>query len=136
MDAMIATITAISMIAVISGLISAANVSNLNEQQLAATGHDLLSVMHINGTLNRYIGMPVAQVNASLEQELQLMPASYCGNITVKIYSSTDFSTPTYTYAAKGACSTGSNIMRIKRIFADYNSGQFGVADMTLWLKV
>ncbi len=134
MDAMIAAITAIGMSAMIAGILSSMTLTSFNDQQLAATGQDILSVLHMNGTMNRYIGRPVTEVNASLQNVLRLLPASYCANITVTIYRTSDFQ-QTARYAATSNCLQSLSSTSIRRIFADYNSERFGLAEMTLWIK-
>lgn len=133
-DAMIATITAIAMVSVMAGMLSTIGVSSYTEQQMAAIGHDLLSVMYTNGTLNSYVGKPAPVVNACLQQELGLMPSSYCSNMTLKLYRASDFQL-TDSYAANTGCSTGVSVTKVRRIFADYSSGKFGLAEITIWLR-
>lgn len=133
MDAMIAAMTALAMASVIAGMISESSATNFNQQQIASTGNDMLAVMQANETFNNYIGKPVDTVNASLRLQLNILPLSYCGNITLKIYDAYSFQLKT-TYFANTSCMPGKSVTNIRRTFASYDSQQFGIAELTLGL--
>lgn len=133
MDAMFAiAIASAAAFAIISML--SAGIAQLNAQQIVIAGSDILSVMQHNRTFSGYIGASDSFVDSDILSKLGALPAQYCGNMTVTIYDAGNFANSRQYNAA--TCGSGSDdIYKAKRMFADYGSRKFGIAELELWLK-
>jgi len=140
LDAIMATTIAVAIVITIINMLSLTSVSYFDKQQLESIGNDFLAVMDLSGKFRSYIGQSANQVNQDLGQQLQLLPQTYCGNITVKIYRGNIGPPVTFTLENTYnnftvGCIRKQEITKTKRIFINFDPQKFGLAELELWLR-
>jgi len=145
MDSVLALTTAIIMSATIIGIISTNQRTDyLSTQQMFSISNDFLAVLDLSNKLNSYVGQPANSVNTDLGLQLGFLPKQYCGNITVSIYDGDKGppisfslyanSNPPYNNISSG-CIRKSDFIKVKRIFIDFDTDTFSIAELELWLR-
>ncbi len=142
MDAILALSVAIIMSGVIIGIISLSQgVDYSINQQLFYIGNDFLAVMDFSGKLKGYIGQPDSSANPDIGQQLQLLPNQYCGDLALKIYSTTgnpatiDYNNPETHGNMTPGCIKRNEAVKVKRIFVQFSPQKFGFAELQMWLR-
>lgn len=130
LDVFVAVLIAIAMGLVITNMLSLRMNDKLASNAIA---NDMLAVLHKKGEFNSYIGMQQQQVETKLLENLNLLPAQYCGNFSITVYDANDFSKRENFQAVN--CEKQGDISRVKRIFSDYSKEKFGIAELEVWLK-
>ena len=140
LDAVMATTVAVAIVIAIINMFPLTSVNYFDKQQLASIGNDFLAVMDLSGKFRSYIGQTSSQINKSLGEELQLLPKTYCGNVTVKIYTGNIGPPITFTLGNTynnftSGCIRKQEITKTKRIFVNFDPQRFGYVELELWLK-
>jgi len=140
LDAIMATTVAFAIVIAIINMLPLASTNYFDKQQLESIGNDFLAVMDLSGKFRSYIGQSASQVNLDLGQQLQILPQTYCGNVTVKIYSGSIG--PPLAFSLQGtynnftsSCTRKQEITKVKRIFVKFDPQRFGLVELELWLK-
>jgi len=140
MDAIMATTIAVVIVIAIVNMLPLASTNYFDKQQLESIGNDFLAVMDLSGKFRSYIGQAASQVNQDLGLQLQILPQTYCGNVTVKIYSGNIGPPTTFTLENSynnltAGCIKKQEIIKTKRIFVNFDPQKFGLVEFELWLR-
>ncbi len=139
-DALTALCLATIIFASILTMIPQASINNYNKKQLSNLGNDILFLMDNLGTLSSYVGQSSSYIQESLGYHLTLLPKTFCGNITVKVYSGNIGPPISFTlnniYSNQTQnCQKAEEFVRVKRMFINYDNQKFGLAEFDLWLR-
>ena len=137
MDATLAVVVAIVLSAIAVTLYNTSSLPSAESSQLFAVGNDMLTVLFKSVKLQAYVGQNPTAVNPQLGQYLQLLPAQYCGNVTVTTYS---YSGGSFTLRDNfnnitAGCPKTRDLFKSKRVFAEFGKQRFGLAEMEVWLR-
>ena len=138
LDALMAAITTIIMLAVVASILGSQSQENFKNEQMFSLATDTLSVMQETGSLNNYVTLGAGAVQTDMQNYLSLLPGQFCGNVTVRIYSSNGGGSFTQQNRYEGLtanCVKTNLTAQTSRIFVNYNPTRYGVADMTVWLR-
>lgn len=139
-DAIIALSLATLMFASILTVIPEASINNYNKKQLSNLGNDILAVMDGTGRLSYYVGQSSSFIQEELGYYLTFLPQTFCGNITLKIYSGnigppTSFSlVDSYSNQTQN-CAKTNDFVKVKRMFINYENQRYGLTEFDLWLR-
>ncbi len=136
-DATLAVVAAILLSAVAVTLYNTSSLPSAESSQLFAIGNDMLTVLFKSGKLQAYVSQSPAAVNPQLGQYLQLLPAQYCGNVTVTTYrySGGGFTLQDNFNNVTAGCPKTGDLFKSKRVFAEFDEQRFGLAEMEVWLR-
>jgi hypothetical protein len=127
------------MFTIIVNLIPQAMIEDLESKEMFNLGTDILSVMDINGTLSYYVGKSTNFVNEDMGNYVSLLPQTYCGNMTIRIYSSSgdpvSFNLQENYKNYTENCNRGNDFTKVKRMFIEYQQEMFGLAEFEVWLR-
>lgn len=130
LDAVIAATLALLM------SIAIVNFTSVKSQDMKlphSIAEDLLSSMDGKGELLKYPGYASQQIRDSMQEALQVLPESFCGNMTVRIFDANDFDrNDAY---SESSCNSGSEAFKAKRVFADYTREKFGTIELEIRMK-
>ena len=138
LDALMAAITTIVMLSVVAGILASQSQENFKNEQMFSLAADTLSVMDAIGSLNRYVTLDSTSIQNDMQTYLDLLPAQYCGNVTVRIYSSAgggSFNIQNSYQRLTSNCLKTNLTAQTSRVFMNYNPQRFGIADMVVWLR-
>lgn len=136
LDAVIAATVAIVLLMVIFNVLFLNTTNFFNNQQLASVGNDLFAIMEQNGTFHEYVSKSENVIEEDLQNQMQILPPNYCGNITIKFYKyQNGFIIDKLANEVKTNCVFSNEKTKVKRVFVDYDKERFGLAEMELWLK-
>lgn len=141
-DAIIATITGITMSAVIMYMLFASNVNYIDRQQLASIGNDFLSVLQQTDYFNTFCTSDCGSCDLAGQLNNLLINTNYCGNITLRVYkyrsNDDEFEVVNICNGIRSGCTIKQDIVKVKRIFVKYAKNpdeRFGLVEMELWLR-
>jgi len=86
-DALMALSIASLMFIAILNLIPQASLTSYNTKQLSNLGNDILSVMDTSEKLSSYVGKSSDFIKQDMGYYINLLPKTFCGNLTLKIYT-------------------------------------------------
>ncbi len=163
LDAVLAAIVALTISALIMGMLAVSDINYYEYQGLTSVGNDLLAILDLTGKFNEYTDKTVAEGNADLKSQLNVLPTHYCANATVRLYDSNGGFTLYKKFNAtksgclelgdclqKKGCGGGGcggkeeeecieevkgDFTKVKRIYVDFDNEKFGLVEVELWLK-